>query len=384
MLQYVSLIFLLIFLHSFIFYPRFISLISRFNRIENKYRKEISNMKIHSFHIILCVHNEEQLIMKKIKNTNEINFPANKLKISIISDGSTDKTTNIIKENKSNKKINLIEFKDKKGKSARQNFIIEKIEDDIVLYTDTDTMIDRNCLIEMNELFNQNNVGCVAAKVIFKDQNYGQLNESKQLYWSSETIIRKNESNLNMLATASGSCMAVRREIIDPISDDVGEDTVIPLIVINKNYLVLFSEKSLAYDHNIKSMISHELPGRIRMTNRGVRGTINYFPSFKSKYFFRISISLLSRKLLRWFSPFILLISFLFALLYRDGVLINSIIFYLFLSGFMMTLIGAILYYLKFNIRLFNLFLSFFVANIGFSIGIITYLFGKKIKSFNK
>ena len=384
MLQYASLIFLLIFLYSFIFYPKIISIISSLNRNDNKYKKQTSNSKIYSFHIILCVHNEERLIKKKIINTNEINYPAEKIRISIVSDGSTDKTSKIIKKNYGNKKINLIEFEDKKGKSARQNFIVEKINDEIILYTDTDTMIDSNCLMEMNELFNQNNVGCVAAKIIFKDQNDGQLNESKQLYWSSETIIRKNESNLSMLATASGSCMAVRREIIDPISDDVGEDTVIPLIVINKNYLVLFSEKSLAYDHNIKSKISYELPGRIRMTNKGLRGTIKYFPSFKSKYFLRIFVSLLSRKLLRWFSPFILLISFLFSFLYKDYLLINSIIFYLFLFGFLMTFVSIIFYYFKINIRFLNLFLSFFVVNIGFSIGVISYLFGKNIKSFNK
>ena len=136
--------------------------------------------------------------------------------------------------------------------------------------------------------------------------------------------------------------------------------------------LVSFSETSIAYDNNLKSSISSELPGRIRMTNKGIRGTFKYFPPLKTKYYFRVLISLFSRKILRWFSPYLLLISFLFSFIYQNESIINSLIFFIFIFGLFITLISFIFYYLKINYKILNVFLSFFVANLGFFICLIS------------
>ena len=193
-------------------------------------------------HILICVYNEEQNILKKIDNLRILNYPKDKLKITIISDGSTDNTNKIVKNHIDQNKIEFIHHYNQKGKSARQNEVIETIQEEIIVYTDADTIMDKYCLKVINSSFQDNEVGCVAAKVVFNEKSNLELTDSKKYYWNSEIQIRKNESKLNMLSTASGSCMAVRRSLIEPISEDVGEDTVVPLIVLNKNKRVIFSK----------------------------------------------------------------------------------------------------------------------------------------------
>ena len=51
-----------------------------------------------SVSLIIAAYNEEKVIEKKIKNSLSLDYPKDKLEIIVASDGSTDKTNNIVKK----------------------------------------------------------------------------------------------------------------------------------------------------------------------------------------------------------------------------------------------------------------------------------------------
>ena len=111
-MKYVSLICLFFFVYSFFIYPQIISLLSKIR--VNKSNKHYHALKIHNFHILLCVYNEEKYIEKKLDSLASIDYPKEKLNITIVSDGSSDSTINIIENHAIFKKINFIKFNERK------------------------------------------------------------------------------------------------------------------------------------------------------------------------------------------------------------------------------------------------------------------------------
>jgi poly-beta-1,6-N-acetyl-D-glucosamine synthase len=46
--------------------------------------------------LIICAYNEEQVIEEKLANSFALDYPAEKLEIIVVSDGSTDRTAEIV------------------------------------------------------------------------------------------------------------------------------------------------------------------------------------------------------------------------------------------------------------------------------------------------
>ena len=366
-------------IYSIFIYPFLISIIANSRA---PVRKEDSNIDFRSFHILICVFNEEKVIKERIKNLNELNYPSNKIKITFVSDGSNDNTNSLIKDAQlDNLNINLIINKEKQGKSVCQNQALKNINDEIVLYSDADVKFEKNVISQLNSSFVNTNVGCVTGNVIFHDIKKNSITKSKTKFWLSELRIRSAESKLGILPTASGSCMAVRRNLIDDLPSDVGEDCAIPLMVINKEYKVVFNDSAVTVDPNFQSTLKSEFRSKIRMTSRNLKGTIIYFPKIKLNNFLSLSISIISRKIFRWLTPYFLCSAFCISVFSRQNSFIEFF-YYLFLLSFIFSLIGFILYINKKTIFIFDYFFSFFLINISFFIGVIIYLSNKKINHY--
>ncbi|MGZ5486706.1 MAG: glycosyltransferase, partial [Nitrososphaeraceae archaeon] len=69
--------------------------------------------------VIIAAHNEEKRIFNKIKNILEADYFKNNLQVIVVSDGSTDKTNDIILEFKKNG-VELLSIPERKGKENAQ------------------------------------------------------------------------------------------------------------------------------------------------------------------------------------------------------------------------------------------------------------------------
>jgi cellulose synthase/poly-beta-1,6-N-acetylglucosamine synthase-like glycosyltransferase len=329
--------------------------------------------------ILLTVFNEERIIRNRLKNLLSLEYPKEKVEILVASDGSTDSTDEIVRKEFANKGIKLLSFNKRQGKSITQNEAIKFIDSKILAFTDADTIFDIKWLKKIVQPFADPSVGCVSGQLLLR-KNYNSISDSQGLYWRFETVLRLMESRLGILSTASGQCMAIRRELFKPLDSRYGDDCVIPLDIILQGYRVVHEPEAIAYDA-FPSSIRGELKTRARMTLRNWTGTLSRKQLLNPFKYPLISLSLISHKLLRWLTPYFLLgilLVNLFLLknpLYRFLGVIQ-------LAFYMLAFIGFILEMKKKNILIFTIPFSFCLGNIGIFIGVLRSFFGVKITTY--
>ena len=260
--------------------------------------------------IIIAVHNEEAQIAAKLENCLGLEYPLERMEVIVASDHSTDATESIVEDfARRDGRIRLIRSDARCGKSGVQNLAVEAAKGDILLFTDADTRVWSTLLQQIAEDFADNSVGLVAPVVHFM-QLENAVSKGQSAYWRYELFLRQLESDVGVLATASGSALAVRRNLYRPIPLVYGDDCVIPLDVRLQGYRVIQDPRAIVYDQ-MPCSTQGELRARVRMTTRNWSGMFARNSLLNPLRFPATSWGLVSHKFLRWMTPFFLAAFFL-------------------------------------------------------------------------
>src|ERR1700722_1081424 len=106
--------------------------------------------------LVIAAHNEEQIIGEKIKNCLELKYPAGKLKILFVTDGSTDKTPDIIGRYP---QITLLHQNGRSGKIAAMHRAMTFVDSEIAVFTDANTFLNPDALINICRHYVDKTVG---------------------------------------------------------------------------------------------------------------------------------------------------------------------------------------------------------------------------------
>lgn len=258
--------------------------------------------------VIISAFNEEDVIQRKIENCFEIEYPKDKLEILIGSDGSTDKTNEIIKSY-SNKGIKYFLNGERRGKPYIINQLVKFSDGDILFFTDARQHVEKDALIKIIGHFQDEAVGCVSGALAYeqKDSITGRGIGS---YWKYEEFIRKAESRVYSLVGATGAIYASRRELFEPLPEDIIlDDMHTPFIIISKGYRVLFEPGAVAYD-----VFADTPRDEYRRKVRTLSGNYQIFskmPYMLNPFKSRIALQIISHKLLRVLAPIFMITLFL-------------------------------------------------------------------------
>src|SRR5580765_3060250 len=119
-------------------YPLLVYLVSVLSPIAVKYAEIQPHVTV-----LITAFNEEAAIHGKLQNTLEIDYPADKLEILVASDGSTDRTDEIVKEY-ADKGIKLFRQEGRVGKTMTQNNAVEQATGEIILFSDATTLYNKD------------------------------------------------------------------------------------------------------------------------------------------------------------------------------------------------------------------------------------------------
>src|SRR5690606_11705978 len=152
--------------------------------------KELQEFSLPSCSVLIAAYNEEQFIREKIVNTLSLNYPSELLNIYIVADGSTDQTTQIVNDYP---QINLLYRPTRRGKVHAINRAMEFVDSEIVVFTDANTFLNKDALIEICKHYIDPHIGGVAGeKRISIGREADASTAGESLYW-------KYESNLKQL-----------------------------------------------------------------------------------------------------------------------------------------------------------------------------------------
>ncbi|MBI4686405.1 MAG: glycosyltransferase [Nitrospirae bacterium] len=366
---------LMILLHTWAGYVFLLIFLSKIRR-NASCKKEFSP----SVTVVLTVHNEEGIIEKRLKNLLELQYPEHLLEILVVSDGSTDRTDEIVLTAASrNKRIKLFKTEGG-GKSYSQNKVIPLVNSEVIVLTDADTIFDTDAVKNIGQNFADERVGCVSGRLILMSSE-DSIAESQGFYWRYETLLRGLESGLGLLHTASGQIMAFRKNLFRPFKSRYGDDCIIPLDIISQGYRVVHDDKAVAYDI-FPSTAHGELNARIRMTLRNITCTLSRYELLNFVKFPLLSVAILSHKICRWLTPYFMIAFLILNIFLFKQAYFYKITLYCQLLFYFLGIIGFIAEKNKLRLPVASQIFSFLLANTGFLIGVLKAVAGRNVYSY--
>lgn len=260
-----------------------------------------------SVSVIVAAHNEESCIEEKVRNLLALDYPRNLVEILIGSDGSSDQTEEIVRRFE-REGVGLISFPQQHGKSAMQNSLIAYASGEILIFTDADCLLPPDALSHLTEHFADPRVGLVTGAPRFRNCSDSPVAANESAYLQYETCLRQRESDLGLLAMASGALFAMRRSLWQPIDPRFGDDFVLPLRVLRAGLLNHLDQRVVVSTNLSQTSAAAMLRMKTRIIAKDFSALLAHRDLLNPSRHGATAIALLSHKLLRWFIPYFLLV----------------------------------------------------------------------------
>jgi cellulose synthase/poly-beta-1,6-N-acetylglucosamine synthase-like glycosyltransferase len=243
--------------------------------------------------IIVSARNEEAGIGAKLDSLLALDYPRDQLDIVVASDGSHDRTAEIV-AGYQDRGVRLLALA-RLGKAAALNEAVAATSSEIVVFSDANSLFAPTSLSELVAPFADPDVGGVAG-----DQRYlpadGAIGERS--YWDFDRILKTNESRAGNVISATGAIYAIRRELFEPVPDAVTDDFVVSTGVIERGRRLVFAEDAVAYEPASTST-GDEFGRKVRIMTRGFRSVIARRALLDPTTHGFYSVQLISHKVLR-------------------------------------------------------------------------------------
>lgn len=322
--------------------------------------------------VIVAAYNEEKYIARKIESLRSLEYPENRLEILIGSDGSTDKTDEIVLAC-NDERVRFFRQPERKGKPSMLNMLIKEAKGEIVVFTDARQQLDSHAADELVKNFSDPKVGTVSGELLYVDEKGHAPHAGIGLYWEYEKWIRKSESRMGSMLGATGALYAARRELVPTLPEDlILDDVYIPLKIVEKGFRAIFDKKAKVYDVAFNNP-REEFARKVR-TLAGNFQLFFYLRELFNPLRGKISWQFFSHKFLRLTVSFLLPVLF-FSNLALAGAPLYRILMILQALFYSMAVIGALT---KSKNRLFAIPHMFCVMNAATVAGLMQFCSGKQ------
>jgi len=202
--------------------------------------------------VVMVVRNEERVLERKLENLLALDYPAELIRLVVVSDGSTDGTEAVLRSYASNPRVNVVLNQLSRGKASGLNDAFEFAQGDIVVFTDARQEIEPGALGRLLENLADPQVGCVSGELMLGDPEKGETSEGLGFYWRVEKRIRELESASGSVVGATGAFYAIRRNLLMPLRPEtILDDVYLPMQVARQGFRVVFDSRSRAWDGDL-------------------------------------------------------------------------------------------------------------------------------------
>lgn len=121
----------------------------------------------------------------------------------------------------------------------------------LVVFTDANTMVNREAIREIVLAFQNPKVGCVAGeKRIAMQLKDEAATGGEGIYWKYESTLKALDARLYSAVGAAGELFAIRRELFEPMEPDtLLDDFVLSLRITMKGYVIAYCTYAYAIEN---------------------------------------------------------------------------------------------------------------------------------------
>ena len=266
-----------------------------------------ANAPLPSVTLLIAAFNEEDLIKEKVKNCLALDYPKEKIQIIFITDGSSDKTPELIAANQG---IELLHENVRAGKMAAIKRAIPYIKGEVTVFTDANTFLNTLAIKELVKHYQNPKVGAVAGeKRIMVDQEADASAAGEGFYWKYESALKKWDYELYSNVGAAGELFSIRTNLYQPVeSDTIIDDHMIAMRIAEKGYLIAYEPAAYATE-TASADSKEELKRKVRIAAGGIQSILRLKKSANPFYNPVLTFQYISHRVLRWaITPWLMLL----------------------------------------------------------------------------
>ncbi|AMR33241.1 glycosyl transferase [Mucilaginibacter sp. PAMC 26640] len=335
--------------------------------------------------LVVAAYNEEHFMQQKIDNCLALNYPAGKLKLVFVTDGSTDRTTEIITRYP---QVQLLHRPERAGKIAAVHRAMAYVHTEAVVFTDANTFLNTDAIKKICRHYADYTVGCVAGeKRVQIDENADASAAGEGFYWKYESALKKWDSELYSVVGAAGELFSVRRNLYEDVpADTVLDDFMISMLIAKKGYRIVYEPEAYALE-TASENVTEELKRKVRIAAGGVQSILRLKPLLFSLKYPLLSFQYVSHRVLRWtVTPFFLILAFItnLALAFAEMGWVYELLFAGQVLFYLLAFLGFIME--KRQVRVKALFVPYYFCVMNYAVvaGIIRYFTKKQSSVWEK
>ena len=288
--------------YSYVWYPALLLILP-----PRKCATDEPAIPVRKIAIVIAARNEASKIAEKLDNTLALERADVELDVIVASDASDDATDSIVL-GYAGQGIRLVRSPVRRGKEHAQEVAIASTLADLIVFTDAGTILPKDALLHLLDAFRDPTVGAVSSVDRFITAD-GSL-QGEGAYVRYEMWLRDLETRFYSLVGLSGSFFAARRNVCQQWDNRVQSDFGTALSCVQAGMRAISDRRVIGYYKNIADD-RKEYQRKVRTVTRGMGSLRIRTEVLNVARDGRFSFEVFSHKLMRWATPWFLLVTLL-------------------------------------------------------------------------
>ncbi len=249
--------------------------------------------------VVVAAWNEAANLPRKIESINASDYPSDRIRIIVASDGSDDDTEEVLRPFDN---VDLVKLPARQGKPSALNAAMRHVTTPYVVFTDARQTLKADAIRRLIEALADPAVGAVSGELVQLDAGTNE-SVSVGLYWKYEKWIRRNESIVHSVPGVSGALYAIRSEDFPVLpADAILDDFEVPIAILRQGKQIKFESGAIMYDRVEAASVDEQ--------RRKIRTLLGNYQSFsRNRWLFDprrnpIWVQFVSHKVLRLIVPY--------------------------------------------------------------------------------
>jgi poly-beta-1,6-N-acetyl-D-glucosamine synthase len=330
--------------------------------------------------IVVAARNEAALLEARLENLLTLDYPSERVQIIVVSDGSTDRTPEILRAHAD--RVDAV-FAPPGGKALALNAGVRAAKHGIIVFTDARQAFAADALRALVAPFADPDVGGVTGELLLDCEPRAgtpqdsppagkSIGEGVGVYWRYEKWLRNNESLVGSTVGATGAIYALRREHWRPLpAETILDDVLAPMRAVLGGSRVVFQRTARAYDRAASADVEFRRKTR---TLAGNYQMLRLEPRLLLPFVNPLWWQFMSHKVGRLFVPWALAVMFVSSAVLAPASALYALVFAGQLAFYALALYGAVL-----DQRLARLSYTFVMMNLAAVTGLLAVSMGRRV-----
>jgi cellulose synthase/poly-beta-1,6-N-acetylglucosamine synthase-like glycosyltransferase len=289
-------------LYSYLGYPAMLRVLSLFRRTARPRAASGQRGTWPFITITLPAHNEAATIAATLERLLELDYPAGRRQILVVSDASTD-GTNAIVGRFAGRGVELLPLPERRGKTAAENAARPYLKGEIIVNTDASVRIHPQAVLHLVAAFADPSVGVASGRDVSVSNVDDRANPGEQAYVGYDMWVRDLETSVQGIVGASGCLYAIRRDLhLHAMPEALSRDFGAALVAREHGFRAVSVPEATCYVPRIASL-PREYRRKVRTMARGLRTLWHKRVLLNPGRYGLFAWMLWSHKLCRWLVP---------------------------------------------------------------------------------